>query len=451
MTHVVVSNITPRTSYSPTTGTSYTIPSTWGFFASSDIVAYSGTTQLSYNSSPSSSTQFSVTGTAVDGGYQGGSITLGAASTANTITLILEVPVARETDFPYPAATINIEDLNTDLDKSYVIHQQFVRDLARVPAMADSDTGSIGTLPQSSDRAGKFLYFDTTGGVTAAGLTLSGTTVSVSAFMLTTLDDADAATFRTTVGAAASTSAISDPTTTAGDMLYRDSTGVTRRALGSAGTVLASTNSVPAWKTVTGLLDELFSSTQGAVLYRGSSEWASLAAGTSGQYLKTNGSGGNPAWTTLSGFGKVLQYKSAAVTTQATYTSTSFVTTGIGVTFTSLATTSSKVLVTGHIPVVLGGSTGFPEVQIRLYRQTAGGGYSGISEATVIFSSQSAAVGLGDCIPFSYIDSPASTQQVDYLFYVARTGTTESVLLPYVGGLGNGNVSATMDALELGV
>ena len=166
MTHVVVSNITPRTSYSPTTGTSYVIPSTWGFFATSDIVAYSGTTQLSYAATPTSSTNFATSGTAVDGGYQGGNIVLGAASTANTITLLLDVPVARETDFPYPSATINIEDLNTDLDKAYVLMQQFVRDLARAPLMVDSDTGSIGTLPHSSARAGYLLAFDTTGGVT---------------------------------------------------------------------------------------------------------------------------------------------------------------------------------------------------------------------------------------------------------------------------------------------
>lgn len=45
------------------------------------------------------------------------------------------------------------------------------------------------------------------------------------------------------------------------------------------------------------LLDTI-SSTQGAILYRGSSAWAALAAGTSGQYLKTNGSGANPSWET---------------------------------------------------------------------------------------------------------------------------------------------------------
>ena len=166
MTHVVINNITPQTSYSPTTGTSYTIPSTWGFFATSDIVVYSGTTQLSYAATPTSSTNFATSGTAVDGGYQGGNVVLGAASTANTITLRLEIPVERSTDFPYPAATINIEDLNTDIDKAFGLMQQFVRDLARTPGQLDSDTGTIGDLGSYSDRASKILGFNATGGTT---------------------------------------------------------------------------------------------------------------------------------------------------------------------------------------------------------------------------------------------------------------------------------------------
>jgi hypothetical protein len=40
--------------------------------------------------------------------------------------------------------------------------------------------------------------------------------------------------------------------------------------------------------------------TQGDILYRDASGLARLGAGTSGQYLKTNGSGANPAWSTVS-------------------------------------------------------------------------------------------------------------------------------------------------------
>jgi len=46
--------------------------------------------------------------------------------------------------------------------------------------------------------------------------------------------------------------------------------------------------------------------TQGDILYHNGTSWAKLAAGTSGQYLKTNGAGANPVWATASGTGDVV-------------------------------------------------------------------------------------------------------------------------------------------------
>jgi hypothetical protein len=40
---------------------------------------------------------------------------------------------------------------------------------------------------------------------------------------------------------------------------------------------------------------------QGDIIYRNASGWTKLAAGTSGQYLKTNGAGANPSWNGISG------------------------------------------------------------------------------------------------------------------------------------------------------
>lgn len=53
--------------------------------------------------------------------------------------------------------------------------------------------------------------------------------------------------------------------------------------------------------TLSEVLDFIGSAAQGDVLYRGAASWARLAAGTSGQFLKTNGSGANPEWATGSG------------------------------------------------------------------------------------------------------------------------------------------------------
>lgn len=50
------------------------------------------------------------------------------------------------------------------------------------------------------------------------------------------------------------------------------------------------------------LLDSI-SDTQGDILYRSGSAWTFLPAGTSGQFLKTNGAGADPEWDTPAGGG----------------------------------------------------------------------------------------------------------------------------------------------------
>jgi hypothetical protein len=48
--------------------------------------------------------------------------------------------------------------------------------------------------------------------------------------------------------------------------------------------------------TLSEVLDFIGSAAQGDILYRGSSAWARLAAGSSGQFLQTQGAGANPQW-----------------------------------------------------------------------------------------------------------------------------------------------------------
>ncbi len=52
--------------------------------------------------------------------------------------------------------------------------------------------------------------------------------------------------------------------------------------------------------TLSEILDFIGSAAQGDILYRGAATWARLAAGTSGQFLKTLGAGANPAWADVS-------------------------------------------------------------------------------------------------------------------------------------------------------
>jgi hypothetical protein len=48
--------------------------------------------------------------------------------------------------------------------------------------------------------------------------------------------------------------------------------------------------------TLSDVLDFIGSAAQGDILYRGASGWARLAAGTSGQFLQTQGASANPQW-----------------------------------------------------------------------------------------------------------------------------------------------------------
>jgi len=58
--------------------------------------------------------------------------------------------------------------------------------------------------------------------------------------------------------------------------------------------------------TLSEVLDFIGSAAQGDILYRGASSWARLVAGTDGQYLKTQGAGGDPAWADVSAGGMTL-------------------------------------------------------------------------------------------------------------------------------------------------
>lgn len=88
-------------------------------------------------------------------------------------------------------------------------------------------------------------------------------------------------------------------------------TGLTGGAITASGTIaLASATdstvksnisggaAAPIDNTPTAILDYAFGSTQGNVLYRGASAWASLAHGTAGQTLISGGVAANPSWAT---------------------------------------------------------------------------------------------------------------------------------------------------------
>jgi hypothetical protein len=69
---------------------------------------------------------------------------------------------------------------------------------------------------------------------------------------------------------------------------------------------ISGSTAVPSDNTITAVLDKLFGTTQGSVIYRGASTWGTLTPGTSGNFLKTLGAAANPVWSAVPGGGDML-------------------------------------------------------------------------------------------------------------------------------------------------
>ena len=191
---IVTAKNTPRVTYTATANqTAFTIP--FEFFTTSDIKVYNGTSLLTYNASPSSTSQYSITGTASasDSAFEfgsGGTVTLGStgASVGDIITIIRDISIERTTDFPV-SGSFDVTSLNTDLDKIYAKLADIDQQSDRSVKLLDTDSISATvTLPAKASRASKVLTFDSDGNVqtsiaatdvtTIAGISSDVTTVS---------------------------------------------------------------------------------------------------------------------------------------------------------------------------------------------------------------------------------------------------------------------------------
>ena len=190
---ITISDTEPRVQYTASSGqTAFSVP--FEFFTTSDIKVYNGTSLLTYNASPSSASQYSVTGAGVSGG---GSITLGGGATLNdVITIYRDLGIARSTDFPTSGA-FQIDSLNTELDKIIAMIQQVERDLKFSPKAAATTSNTYNlTLPNlvankilSVNSSGTALEFDqsVTDVATVAGIAANISTVSGIAANVTTV------------------------------------------------------------------------------------------------------------------------------------------------------------------------------------------------------------------------------------------------------------------------
>lgn len=188
--------------------------------------------------------------------------------------------------------------------------------LATVASSGSASDLSTGTLPNArldgelqaiaglTSAADSLPYFTGSGTAALATFTTAGRAL---------VDDVDAAAQRTTLGLGTIATQASNSVTVTGGSV----TGITDLAVADGGT---GASTAAGARTNLGLvigtdvqaydadLDAIAASgaaagAQGAVLYRGASNWAVLAPGTSGQVLQTNGAAADPTWATPSGGG----------------------------------------------------------------------------------------------------------------------------------------------------
>lgn len=192
MAHITIPAGEPLVSYTPGGSSTGPFNVTFPIFSTADLNVMVNGVLLS-----SSDWTFTPTDTRT-GGYQAGYITLDSATTYEVV-IYRDTTRSRTSD--YASGPLDINTLNTDVDRTVARDQDLKMLLDRSLRQPMSDAAAIGRLPAKASRASAYLAFDANGDPVAITAALSGTPVS--SFMATVLDDADAATARATLGVTA--------------------------------------------------------------------------------------------------------------------------------------------------------------------------------------------------------------------------------------------------------
>lgn len=109
--------------------------------------------------------------------------------------------------------------------------------------------------------------------------------------------------------------------TSFGILFGNNTSAIQVTAAGTSGQVLGgNTSAAPTMRSMSAVLDDAFTTAQGSLLFRGASAWTSIAPGSAGSVLSTNGASADPTWITVSGVGTVTSVDASGGTTGFTFT-----------------------------------------------------------------------------------------------------------------------------------
>jgi len=192
---MTISSSTNRSDYAGN-GSTTAFDTGFKFFTNSDLTVILVTDSTGAEAVQVITTNYSVAGAGVSAG---GTVTMVVApATGETLVMIRAQPYTQSLDLVendgFPS-----DSVEETLDKTVIMTQQLLDAMGRTLRQPGGDTTAIAEMPAKVTRASAFLAFNAAGDPIASAGT--DTSVPISAFMATVVDDATAAAARATLGA----------------------------------------------------------------------------------------------------------------------------------------------------------------------------------------------------------------------------------------------------------
>ena len=183
--HIQIGDIAPRIQYAANGAqTQFTYP--FPIFVAADMEVYLGAAKQTSG--------FTVAGA---GASAGGSVMFAAAPANGTVvTLRRNIAIKRMSDFQ-ESGEFRAKVINDELDYQTAALQQVADDAARAVRLSPTDAAADLMLPDKAARSNKLLACDADGYIIPAA---GATSIPVSGFAATVLDDTDATAVRATLG-----------------------------------------------------------------------------------------------------------------------------------------------------------------------------------------------------------------------------------------------------------